>query len=212
VHKPNPPESPQCARIILASQPAPAATTLEVAVAAVTDNDRHKGKTNADQIPTLPALRTLGNLADVRPVIVVDSRHPLPLLFVTSEQQIECGRQKTSYISTNASPVPLFTPLTWTGPLAAVISTSYHVQLFSGSATVTVKFEFSAPAMGTPLRRHWYEVAPVAETVRLSVPPSGTTCRGEVMLVITGSVCAAPMTDRATKKTTSVKILIGNMV
>jgi hypothetical protein len=98
------------------------------------------------------------------------------------------------------------------GPLAAVISTSYHVQLFSGSATVTVKFEFSAPAMGTPLRLHWYEVAPVAETVRLSVPPSGTTCRGEVMLVITGSVCAAPMTDRATKKTTSVKILIGNMV
>lgn len=58
MHKPNPPESPQCARIILASQPAPAATTLEVAVAAVTVSDRHKGKINTDQIPTLhgPAL------------------------------------------------------------------------------------------------------------------------------------------------------------
>jgi hypothetical protein len=67
VHKPNPPESPQCARIILAAQPAPAATTLEVAVAAVPVDDRHKGKTNTDQIPTLPALRSLGNLADVRP-------------------------------------------------------------------------------------------------------------------------------------------------
>jgi hypothetical protein len=69
VHKPNPPESPQCARIILAAQPAPAATTLEVAVAAVPVDDRHKGKTNTDQSPTLPALRTLGNFADVPPRI-----------------------------------------------------------------------------------------------------------------------------------------------
>lgn len=33
------------------------------------------------EIPTLPALRSLGNLADVRPTIIVDSREQLPLLF-----------------------------------------------------------------------------------------------------------------------------------
>jgi hypothetical protein len=81
VHKPNPPESPQCARIILAAQPAPAATTLEVAVAAVPVDDRHKGKTNTDQIPTLSALRTLGNFADVRPTIVTETREQTPLVF-----------------------------------------------------------------------------------------------------------------------------------
>ena len=36
---------------------------------------------NADQIPTLPALRTLGNLADVRPTIITDTREQTPLLF-----------------------------------------------------------------------------------------------------------------------------------
>ena len=76
-----PPESSQCARIILASQPAPAATSLEVAVVAVTVDDRHKGKTNTDQIPTLPAIRTLGNLADVLPKIITDIPEQTPLLF-----------------------------------------------------------------------------------------------------------------------------------
>ena len=36
---------------------------------------------NADQIPTLPALRTLGNLADVRPTIITDTREQTPLRF-----------------------------------------------------------------------------------------------------------------------------------
>ena len=44
-------------------------------------DNRHKGKMNADQIPTLPALRTLGNLADVRPTIITDTREQTPLLF-----------------------------------------------------------------------------------------------------------------------------------
>jgi DNA excision repair protein ERCC-4 len=44
-------------------------------------DDRHKGKMNADQIPTLPALRTLGNLADVRPTIITDTREQTPLRF-----------------------------------------------------------------------------------------------------------------------------------
>jgi len=34
-----------------------------------------------DEIPNLPALRGLGKLADLRPVIVVDSREQAPLLF-----------------------------------------------------------------------------------------------------------------------------------
>ena len=51
-------------------------------------NHRHKGKTNTDQIPTLPAHRTLGNLADVRPTIVTDTREqtPLPFARLTTER------------------------------------------------------------------------------------------------------------------------------
>ncbi len=37
--------------------------------------------TAADNIPTLPALRALGNLADVRPVIITDTREQTPLPF-----------------------------------------------------------------------------------------------------------------------------------
>ena len=40
-----------------------------------------KEKTNTDQIPTLPALRTLGNLADVLPTIITDTPEQTPLLF-----------------------------------------------------------------------------------------------------------------------------------
>ena len=47
----------------------------------MTIDDRHKGKMNTDQIPTLPALRTLGNLADVRPTIITDTREQTPLRF-----------------------------------------------------------------------------------------------------------------------------------
>lgn len=36
---------------------------------------------NAEAIPTLPALRSLGNLAGVRPVIVIDTREQEPLPF-----------------------------------------------------------------------------------------------------------------------------------
>ncbi|MDB6110473.1 MAG: hypothetical protein JWR69_2223 [Pedosphaera sp.] len=36
---------------------------------------------NADPLPALPALRSLGNLAECKPVIVVDSREQLPLAF-----------------------------------------------------------------------------------------------------------------------------------
>lgn len=36
---------------------------------------------NTNQIPTLPALRTLGNLADVRPTIITDTREQTPLVF-----------------------------------------------------------------------------------------------------------------------------------
>ena len=43
---------------------------------------------STDPIPTLPALRTLGNLADVRPVIVTDTREqtPLPFARLTTER------------------------------------------------------------------------------------------------------------------------------
>ena len=36
---------------------------------------------NTDQISTLPALRALGNLADVRPTIITDTREQTPLPF-----------------------------------------------------------------------------------------------------------------------------------
>ena len=44
------------------------------------NTDRKDGM-KTDQIPTLPALRSLGNLADVRPVIVIDTREQTPLAF-----------------------------------------------------------------------------------------------------------------------------------
>jgi ERCC4-type nuclease len=37
--------------------------------------------TDADNIPTLPALKGLGRLADVRPMIVIDTRGQQPLMF-----------------------------------------------------------------------------------------------------------------------------------
>ena len=36
---------------------------------------------NTDQSPTLPALRTLGNFADVRPTIFTETREQTPLVF-----------------------------------------------------------------------------------------------------------------------------------
>lgn len=36
---------------------------------------------NAETLPNLPALRGLGNLADVRPAIIIDTREQCPLIF-----------------------------------------------------------------------------------------------------------------------------------
>jgi ERCC4-type nuclease len=41
------------------------------------------------EIPALPALRSLRNLADVRPVIVIDTREQCPLPF--ARLAVECG-------------------------------------------------------------------------------------------------------------------------
>jgi DNA excision repair protein ERCC-4 len=47
-------------------------------------------------LPTLPALRSLGNLADAKPVIVVDSREQLPLKF-TRLQSVRAGLDTADY-------------------------------------------------------------------------------------------------------------------